>query len=96
MSSYSKGSDMEESFIDYEDSDGEIERDGLDPEADSTSEIEEEIEEIVDLSELKNKKDRHSLEVRRAIEEHLEKIRLRREIDYLFDDDFFNDEHSGK
>lgn len=35
---------------------------------------------------------RHTLEVRRAIEEHLERKRLLQEVDYLFDDHFVEDE----
>ena len=31
--------------------------------------------------------DRHVLEVRRAIEDHMEKLKLRKELDYLFDDE---------
>src|ERR1700733_14334374 len=33
-------------------------------------------------------KERFSLKARRAIEDHLEQRRLRKELDYLFDDDF--------
>lgn len=37
-------------------------------------------------------KNRYSLEVRRAIEDHLEETRLRKEFDYMFDDDFGEEE----
>lgn len=39
-----------------------------------------------------------SLQARRAIEEHDEQRRLRKELDYLFDEDFVNEgkENSGK
>lgn len=40
--------------------------------------------------------DLHSLEVRRAIEEHAEKMKLRKELDYLFDDEFGNEEDDGE
>ena len=39
---------------------------------------------------------RFSLQSRRAIEDHLEKRRLRRELDYLFDDQFVNDDKKPK
>ena len=35
---------------------------------------------------------RFSLQARRAIEEHLEKRRLRKELDYLFDDHFVDED----
>lgn len=33
------------------------------------------------------KKNEHPLEVRRTIEDHLERTRLQKELDYLYDDD---------
>lgn len=47
---------------------------------------EEVIEEIV--QEEQEKPSQHYLEVRRAIEDHWERTRLRKELDYLYDDDF--------
>lgn len=38
---------------------------------------------------------RFSLKARRAIEDHLEQRRLRKELDYLFDDDFANENPDG-
>lgn len=40
----------------------------------------------------KNNNDEHSLEVRRAIEDHLERNRLQKELDYLFDEHFTDEE----
>lgn len=40
----------------------------------------------------KDKPAEHSLEVRRAIEDHLERSRLQKDLDYLFDDEFTEDE----
>jgi hypothetical protein len=49
------------------------------------------IEELEVLDE-KKPKDRHSLDVRRAIENLLDEKRLRKELDYLFDEDFANED----
>ena len=40
----------------------------------------------------KDKSSEHALEVRRAIEDHLERTRLQKDLDYLFDDEFTEDE----
>ncbi len=40
----------------------------------------------------KSKSSEHSLEVRRAIEDHLERTRLQKDLDYLFDEKFSEDE----
>lgn len=45
----------------------------------------------VSLKEKDKQLGRHTLEVRRAIEEHLERKRLLQEVDYLFDDHFVED-----
>ncbi len=37
-----------------------------------------------------------SLQARRAIEDHIERRRLRKELDYLFDDEFANPEDTQK
>lgn len=39
---------------------------------------------------------RFSLKARRAIEDHLEQRKLQKENDYLFDDDFADEDESGK
>lgn len=40
----------------------------------------------------KDRPPEHSLEVRRAIEDHLERTRLQKDLDYLFDEEFTEDE----
>lgn len=40
----------------------------------------------------KEKGNEHALEVRRAIEDHLERTRLQKELDYLFDDQFVDED----
>ena len=53
-------------------------------------------EKTLDISEgslYKNHEDQqHSLEIRRSIESHLEKRRLRKQLDYYLDDDFALDD----
>jgi hypothetical protein len=44
-----------------------------------------------ELDNLHKNQNKFSLEVRRAIEDHLEELRLRREVDYLYDDEFGTD-----
>lgn len=53
------------------------------------------IESLDDVSDLAGKskaKTTFSLKARRAIEDHIEKRRLRKELDYLFDDNFSADD----
>jgi|GEM_PF-1306726 len=42
------------------------------------------------------KRETFSLQARRAIEDHLEQRRLRKELDYLFDDEFANPDETKK
>ncbi len=58
---------------------------------DDVDDEETDLEEIDDESEASDKS-RPNLEVRRAIEDHLERTRLRKELDYLFDDEFGRDD----
>lgn len=51
-----------------------------------------EAEDYGEIDQLHKAHNRYSLEVRRAIEDHLEHTRLQKEFDYLFDDEFVNDE----
>lgn len=62
-----------------------VSTDDVDDEGTDLEEIEEEDAEASDKS-------RPNLEVRRAIEDHLERTRLRKELDYLFDDEFGRDD----
>ncbi len=41
---------------------------------------------------IKDKNPEHALEVRRAIEDHIERSRLQKDLDYLFDEHFTEDE----
>lgn len=88
--------------MDYED----VSEDNLDPTSsddivnDDSGEISEdnEIEELEEI-EKKGKKpsqaDQHTQEVRRAIEDRLEQTKMRKEFDYLFDDDFADEDEEG-
>ena len=60
---------------------------------DVSSNYEEEDYEVIDIENVGSKgkgrqSDHESLKARRALEEHLENKRLRKELDYLYDDDF--------
>lgn len=63
----------------------------LNAESEAVTTEDEEVRELRE-EELESKKNRqagkHTLEIRRAIEDHLEQTRLRKELDYLFDEDF--------
>jgi hypothetical protein len=48
------------------------------------------------LANKKSKGQTFSLQARRAIEDHLEQRRLRKELDYLYDDEFANPEEPKK
>lgn len=87
--------------MDFEDSSEEIEDEsmGRTPEGLDSEASEEELGDIEeDLGDIEKDRhsSRHSLEVRRAIEDHLERTRLRKELDYLYDDDFANDNEEEK
>ena len=49
-------------------------------------------EEELNVKEKARPSDQHTLEVRRAIEDHVERIRLRKELDHLFDEHFVEEE----
>lgn len=63
-------------------------------EVDASLTDEEDPEEI--LANKKTKAQTFSLQARRAIEDHLEQRRLRKELDYLYDDEFANPEEPKK
>lgn len=79
--------------MDYEESsEDEIERDVARDDLDITDDNElEDIHIKIDSLKEKGRSNSDSLKVRRAIEDHLEKIRQRKELDYLFDDDFVDE-----
>ena len=70
----------------------EEEKETLSDELPIEDEAEEAYEPEVVPREEKSKTSRHSLEVRRAIEDHLERLRLQEEVDYLYDEDFGTEE----
>jgi hypothetical protein len=81
--------------MDFEKTSEELEEDNLARPA-AAAEIEEEVstespnelEEIEGIDEKDTQDSRHSLEVRRAIEDFAEQTRLKKELDYLFDEEF--------
>lgn len=78
------------------------ENDTLPPDIDSVDDLENaEIEDTDTLSELDKKsklrqQSREALKVRRAIEDKLEEVRLRKELDYLTSDDLDDDDQKDK
>jgi hypothetical protein len=84
--------------MDFESTSEELEEDNL---ARPAAEIEEELvspegpselEELEEIGEKDTQDSRHSLEVRRAIEDFAEQTRLKKELDYLFDEEFLEGE----
>lgn len=70
---------------------------------DKELDFEDSFSEDVNLNELeqlakkaKTQGSRFSLKARRAIEDHLEQRKLRKEVDYMFDDDFAGGEEEAK